>query len=346
MKTHVHSAQQHSIRPFRQKGTPLFLRTDPRTIKTLEEASQNFLSLVNFIRVGNHLDDKGTEQACALLRWLTPGVFSEFSAHDICFHLVPKPDGSFSGFTQSIVPLLTSSNEALVNSSLWILNLVVGRGRYSTRFDFVASGFFGDLPRQFYEQKLHLVGQHGLLLMQIVRFIIHYLSQQSKHLNQRRRQLWMDTRHQIFVDRFFRPIVPFLEFICANRRQITDSKESDTFSELFAAIVKFSPLLDQMTQFLLSSSFAVAYTDSIHFFQTNDLVIDLLQGVAEGIRKLHEDNSAVQKRAKQILVKESDDGLFDELELHVRSRGPKFSEGKRVFLGALLIQMLGGNTPF
>ncbi|KAK2957345.1 hypothetical protein BLNAU_7723 [Blattamonas nauphoetae] len=60
------------------------------------------MSLVDYVKKGFSLNDKGTQQACAL---------------------VPKPDGSCSGFTESIVPLITSSNEALANSSLWVLVL-------------------------------------------------------------------------------------------------------------------------------------------------------------------------------------------------------------------------------
>ncbi|KAK2955253.1 hypothetical protein BLNAU_9805 [Blattamonas nauphoetae] len=44
-----------------------------------------------------------------------------FEGSQILFKLVPRPDGSCSGFTESILPLLTSSNEGVATSSFSML---------------------------------------------------------------------------------------------------------------------------------------------------------------------------------------------------------------------------------
>ncbi|KAK2948134.1 hypothetical protein BLNAU_16934 [Blattamonas nauphoetae] len=82
--------------------------------------ADSFQSLVNFVKEGNNLTDQGTSHACRLLRENTPS--SEQAANQILFSLVPSPDNSCSGFTESMSLLLTSSNSELVKTAWCILS--------------------------------------------------------------------------------------------------------------------------------------------------------------------------------------------------------------------------------
>ncbi|KAK2953633.1 putative Dynein axonemal heavy chain 6 [Blattamonas nauphoetae] len=115
---------------FRAKS-PIFLRTNPYTITTIEQASQVFLSLSGFIKEGNHLSKKASRQACTLLE----EIARIFSADQIIIQLSPTSDGSCS---------------------------VAEKASYCSRFDMFETGLFQILPQSFYEQEIHILARPKL----------------------------------------------------------------------------------------------------------------------------------------------------------------------------------------
>ncbi|KAK2950649.1 hypothetical protein BLNAU_14455 [Blattamonas nauphoetae] len=118
------------------------------------------------------------------------------------------------------------------------------------------------------------------------------------------------------------------------------------FAHLLQAIVAYSPVLDEMTQLVLSSSIALTYTEYLDFYENNDLTKQLLLGIKDVVCAFQDNIPAVNKRARQILSKLSEVGISDEIELHIRCSGFDFAEMKKVFLGAQLVHALGANAPF
>ncbi|KAK2940214.1 hypothetical protein BLNAU_24869 [Blattamonas nauphoetae] len=92
----------------------------------------------------------------------------KYKFEPLLFKLVPIPDGSCSGFAESIGLLLTSSNKELVQATLPFLHRIVNASSSSSLFDFTVTGFFNLLPLAFYEQEVHLCAQSGLYLTRIV----------------------------------------------------------------------------------------------------------------------------------------------------------------------------------
>ncbi|KAK2947037.1 hypothetical protein BLNAU_18039 [Blattamonas nauphoetae] len=279
--------------------TPLYLRTEPFVIQTIEQASQSFLSLVNFVKEGKYLNSKDTRQASAFLESITPHYGSSFSTDQILFELVPTIDGSCSGFTESIVPLLTSSNEELSKSALLLLNEIVFDVTQSSRFDFLETGFFGILPTAFYEQTRHILDTSSLYLMNILYGFMFWSRPDVAGRICQLSHISMDTFQHTFIDKLFRPIGPFLDFICRNRRQITDSANSRVVSLLF---------------------------DCLHFFQTAIATVNLLRSVMEGVRAWQKDTPAVRKRGHQIVAKLCEEGLSDEIDMLFQSYDVVFSD--------------------
>ncbi|KAK2947736.1 hypothetical protein BLNAU_17336 [Blattamonas nauphoetae] len=345
------SKSQHSTSPFTRSARcdppPLFLTFQPYHSMRVQHISSKFKSLVNFVKEGNQLDEFATKQACALLRNLTSGNGNYFEAQDVLFQLVYRPNGSCSGFTESILLLLKSTNEKLVQSTLIFLHSVLDRAFEPTRFDFLQTGFFKLLPQAFYKQELHPSSVPNQYLINIVNWFMFFVSPNSSRKICNERSLSVKTFLQTFLDNFFHPIQPFLEFICKNRRQVTESFHSRGFSEIFGTIVECSPFLEDMTQFVLSSSsFAVAFTDNVVFFKTSDFADALLPEIQKGIRRWQNDLPAVQKRGKQIFAKLQEEGVSDEIELHFRSIAYDNMKYGYLLVGARIIQQLGGNTPF
>ncbi|KAK2950645.1 hypothetical protein BLNAU_14451 [Blattamonas nauphoetae] len=343
MESNTLSNQCLPISSFNRDVKPLFPRIEPDTIETVKQASLPFSSLVDFIKKGNILNSKGTEQACGLLQ----RIVSVCSVKQILFVLIPTPDHSCSGFTQSIVPLLTSSNEELVKASLSLLQTVaINFSVPTTCFDILATGLLTLLPQSFYKQEIHLFAQHRMYLMRIVISFMSCVSPSSTRVIFQNRQVSADSFKPIFIDNFLHPIQPFLEFISRNRRRITDSGDSHHFSQLLGSLIEYAPFLEEMTQFVLSSSLLMTWTDSLHFIETDVLTSDLLWFLKDGFLTWKMNAPAVQQRGQQILSKLRAEGLSDEIELHVRCTRFDFSEMWYVFLGAQLIHYLDANAPY
>ncbi|KAK2942556.1 putative D-isomer specific 2-hydroxyacid dehydrogenase, NAD binding domain containing protein [Blattamonas nauphoetae] len=295
---------------------PYFLRTDPESIKAINEASRSYLSLVDFIKEGNKLSDKGTRQACALLHRIENPFSRPLTAEQLFSQLVPTRDGSCSGFTNSMITLLTSSNEELIQSTLSLLSHVVGMFDLGPiNFDFLASGFFSLLPQAFYEQDMHLSNRRVC---------------QPRHISK-------STYQRTFMDKFFHPIEPFLDFVCRNRRDIADSDYTWTFSYLLESIVDYSTFQVQMTQFLLSSLLALTLTDFLLFIETDKSVGSLLWGLKNVFREWKREHPAVRKRGQQILSKLREEGISDEFELYLQNSRFTFFQDEYIFIGARVI---------
>ncbi|KAK2946270.1 hypothetical protein BLNAU_18791 [Blattamonas nauphoetae] len=321
--------------------TPLFLRTEPNKLTTIEQVSQLFLSLVDFVMKGCPLDENVTRQTCDLLESFAPDHSDHFSADQILYELVPKPDGSCSGFTESIIPLLTSSNEALVQATLSLLSGIVLYTSSFTHFDILETGLFKLLPQAFYEQEMHLLAKHSFSLMNLVRwFILDSESDPTRAICDER-QLSIETFQHIFIDHFFHPVGPFLESVFRHRRRFVDCRTCWEWSELLGSIFECSPSLEQMTLFVLSSSFALTFTDCVSFAGTSPFTNRLLWFVRDRISKWKKEGPAVQKRGQQILTKLSEEGLSEEFELHLRTFEDGTNERRNISMGAQLIHLLG-----
>ncbi|KAK2941033.1 hypothetical protein BLNAU_24062 [Blattamonas nauphoetae] len=356
MTTSSTSSQPNSIWSFIQAyhddKTPLFLRPLLH-FRSFEQESKVYLSLVDFIKEGNNPDNKATEKACAILENITPVLFNEVTSEQVLFELVPTPDGSCSGFTESIVLLLTRSNEMISRSILRLLDGMVSCTSPDIQFDFIATGVFEHLPQAFYEQELHLSPPSDLFLMATVAKLLSCSTPSSTQIICRDRQLSVDTFQQTFLDKFFRPIEPFLVFVCNQRRRIAEVENSEAFDDfpnLIGTIVECSPFMEEMTQFFLTSPFAVTLLNCLHFYDNDNVTCILLEKLSEGFGQWRKDSSAVQKLGQHIVAKLREEGLTDQIELHhpIVDAGPFGIRipGLITPVGVRLIRYLGGNTSF
>ncbi|KAK2955662.1 hypothetical protein BLNAU_9352 [Blattamonas nauphoetae] len=342
---------QNPVQPFSQNAqgdpTPLFLRIDPDIIGRVYDRSDVFLSLVGFVKEGNDLDDKATKQACAVLRAYTPkDEETNMDASCVLYDLVPTDPDSCSGFTKSILPLLASCNEKLIKATLKLLSRVLLEATADELFSFIASGFFSLLPKAFYEQEMHLLTQPRLYLMQIVNSFHHLSHVDTTSRICESKSISRDSFKEIFITKYLDPIKPFLEFICNNRRRIIDSPNSTRFSLYLGQILKFSVRLEVAKEFELLSSFALTYTDCLPHFETDFVIVYLLESVIYGIRYWRKGGPAGQKLIKQMLLKLGKEGVSDEIELQVRYSRFHIFLKRDVFFGDHLMHCLGGNVPF
>ncbi|KAK2944982.1 hypothetical protein BLNAU_20100 [Blattamonas nauphoetae] len=318
----------------------------PSYFNNIAQASPPFISLVDFIKEGKTLDINDIRQACTLLDKITPQFGSPITADNILFDLVPKVDGSCTGLSESLFPLLTSSNEALIKSTLSLLNVVIFKASPSVCFDFLQTGLFALLPPAFFQHDLRISAQPRLFCVNIVHWLRLYVTQVSTGEICRHRNISMDAFQQMYAIHFFRPIEQFLDFFCRHFFRINSYEDLSNFSELFQMIIESSPLLEQMMQFVLSSVFTLSLTANLLLFEPNLFSLIILRRMVNVILGWQKGIRAVQKREQQIMAKLREDGISDEIELHFRASNFDLSLRSFVSVGTRLIHMVGGNAPF
>ncbi|KAK2950640.1 hypothetical protein BLNAU_14446 [Blattamonas nauphoetae] len=260
MGNNANSHQHKLICPFNCEMTPLFLIRTPSKFRTVKQISPFFLSLVDFVKEGHTLDARATQTACSLLEKIRPTYFGKFDSGKIIYGLVPTHSRSCSGFTESFVVLLTSSNEELVNASLILLYRIMCYSPLTSRFNIIATGFFTLLPHTFYTQERHLVSSSHLFLIGIVRMFMTDLSRTDSRNICEKKQISMTSFHQTFMKMFLHPIQPFQEFLYRIRRRLPDSH---CLTGLFEAMVEYSPFMEQMTQQIITKLFEEGFSDEI-----------------------------------------------------------------------------------
>ncbi|KAK2940132.1 hypothetical protein BLNAU_24958 [Blattamonas nauphoetae] len=307
-----YSANRH------RDSTRLFLSFNPHNVRTIEQASRFFLSLVAFVQEGNELDDVVIYKACALLKWIKLFISPPIHVTQILFKLAPTPDGSCTGFVESLVLLLTSSNEAIVLSTLSFLTKFGSELRYNNFVHFLNSGFFALLPDNFYTNEMHLTPRPDYFLMNIVASLLREIPVGRHIVFSGSMNFPVSTFIEIPTDNFLHPIKPFLKVVFQHRRRLEDTDTTTSFSTLLGAMARSSQVMEQMAQFVLSSSFALTYTDSLIFFETNKSTITLLASLLNVIKEWPESDPAVRKRGRQIRAQLEEEGISDEIELHMR----------------------------
>ncbi|KAK2961759.1 hypothetical protein BLNAU_3196 [Blattamonas nauphoetae] len=84
------TVQHYTLRP--HWGTPpMFLRYKPGDWNRMSYASDEYHSLLDYIRDGHEPDEFATKQACLLLRNMIPGSCDHFTTEDILYKFICSP---------------------------------------------------------------------------------------------------------------------------------------------------------------------------------------------------------------------------------------------------------------
>ncbi|KAK2963547.1 hypothetical protein BLNAU_1590 [Blattamonas nauphoetae] len=130
------------------------------------------MALVAFVKEGNKLDDKATEQACKVLYTFWPGRGRRDSYPHYLIDSIPTFDGSCPDFIESIMLLLTSSNEKLIKTTLSVLEAILRRASPIVQLSFLGTGSIKLLQQALFEQERFISPSPEFHLMKIVKILI------------------------------------------------------------------------------------------------------------------------------------------------------------------------------
>ncbi|KAK2958973.1 hypothetical protein BLNAU_5989 [Blattamonas nauphoetae] len=300
---------------------PSFLLTKADDVNTLDDLIPLFHSLVRYSEEGHKFNKPASKQLRALLRRIDPicRMYSAYDEYD--FKTVGSTVSSFNPFIESIVSLLTCSNKDLVQSTISCLSECCVEIDISILFKFMDSGLLSLLPKEFYLPDVHLLTKPRKFLIDLVNWFVYSFHPDNILKIRFECEISLKTFQTIFIDKFFRPIEPFLDFICRNRRRIEKWTNPDGFANLIGTLVVHSPMLHQMTKIMLSSSVPCVFSDCLAFFESNEMIKLLIRSVMNGFKAWREEDPVVLQRGLQMVTKLNDEGFSDEIELHIRCRG-------------------------
>ncbi|KAK2955496.1 hypothetical protein BLNAU_9543 [Blattamonas nauphoetae] len=156
----------------------------------------------------------------------------------------------------------------------------------------------------------------------------------------------MHSVQEIYITNFFHPIEPFLEFAFHNRRRITEERGQSHIASLLGTLLRYTPFMGQTTQFMVSSSFALAFTDYLHFWEADFPTGQHLQNLMNAIGVWKKEDVVIQKRGHQILIKLCEEGFEDEMELPFSFSGLTLAGRRTASVQTWVMSQMGGNTPF
>ncbi|KAK2953953.1 hypothetical protein BLNAU_11055 [Blattamonas nauphoetae] len=330
---------------FQANEPPKFLSDKHHHIKSFKEASTYYQSLICFVKERNslYLTDV-TFYACRFLWYLSPASWYHFSPDDILYSLVPTSDGSCSGFAESIVILLTSSDKKLVKAALELLGGLLLKTSPVTSFDILATRLFNSLQYYYFEDDIHYSQTPYFSLMNVVTMVLKVAIPETTREICEKRSISIKSFQQTFIDKLLEPIEPFLDFFFPFRRVFEKEKKVLIFSNLLAATVELSLIQKHMAQLAMSYSLiALVFTDSLALFESHNVTVTLLQSVLHGVRRWLKQNPAVLKRGRRVVAKLREEGLTDEIELFLGAYRFSQWEDRLDHMAVDLIDNFGGN---
>ncbi|KAK2950915.1 hypothetical protein BLNAU_14105 [Blattamonas nauphoetae] len=105
----------------------------------LQQASNAFLSLVNFVKEGKVFTEENLQLACDMLDFLEPTPRHKFDANQVLLKFVPSKNGTPSAFLDEFVILFTSPEQRLIEAALSFIGETIRESNDTLRFQILQS---------------------------------------------------------------------------------------------------------------------------------------------------------------------------------------------------------------
>ncbi|KAK2943998.1 hypothetical protein BLNAU_21087 [Blattamonas nauphoetae] len=323
LNTLISSQQSTHLSP-----APLSLSFNTNEEYSIDSLSTLFLTLVYFLKEDNELDDASTKGACEFLNKIDSKCPFPLTPEQLLHRLVPTADGTCSRFAEHLVVILTYGNVDLADCMLRLIKTIILRASFDNLVEFVMTET--QEPEAGVTVVRIVLESHHLRLIATSRTQPHPPSQTSK----------------LIFDFAVQPLEQFWEFIFMNRLSITNTHPSVASFSLLSTLISHAPFDEQLTDFVLSSSISLAGTSCLAFIELNDGKYDFLSTLADAVLIWHQTMSQERRRAKAILARLEEEGLFEACELFIQSDFVHPGKYEDVRPAARLTFFLGGNQPF
>ncbi|KAK2945125.1 hypothetical protein BLNAU_19974 [Blattamonas nauphoetae] len=329
--------------PDRSRPTePLFVTVDPKSIQTVQSASEVYLSLLEFVKSGIAFDEETIEKAASFIDEVTFQTGDLFESDQILFELVPNIDHNCRSFTESILLLLNSPIKTLMIVSLNLLFRTLYLATSESQWAFIESSFFCLLPVSFQESPLHIVSR-GKHLMRVISDCL--MTTSSTRIDSLANHFGMtaDAMHHTILKQVIDPLHPFFNSLCRHWRYLSDDENSVAFTTMLHFLQQNALFHDHTLLAIQTLPITLTISSAMDFFSFDVILDSLVQCLL--IPWPTAATAEERGRAACLLKSQLEEGCADIIEQFVHAHFIAENGRESVQIGKRLANHLGANHP-
>ncbi|KAK2960013.1 hypothetical protein BLNAU_4896 [Blattamonas nauphoetae] len=324
-----------------------FLSFDRRSKMSLEDKATLYRSLISLIRTNCEFDDALQDRAAQFLRILEPRWSDNDLSVNLISTLVPSPDGSPSGFIESIITLLSSPRTTIVAAALSFLFKAFTAVPPVDRCRLVESDLIRNVlatvqPHTLPISRNNTIIAHLIKIIEIFASLTfpYYLDQldittavdQSNH------------REMIFQKVVF-PSSQFVTFLISNRYSFNDVI-FHYFMSLMCKFIKICPYHRPTLEFILTSPIVMAFSSCLSFVEDDQTLWVSVSNMNESLEDWKKQSSEVVQSGKRAMQALFSVGFEDTLEQMLKHHKDEDKCEELVIMCHSISRKLGLNVEF
>ncbi|KAK2953651.1 hypothetical protein BLNAU_11372 [Blattamonas nauphoetae] len=298
-----------------------FLTFDQNTDLSFEDKSATYSSLVNLVKAEYPFDDALQYRATLFLKSLEPKwSYYNNQANKLVTDLVPSTTGSYSGFVESIVTLVSCPHSTVVGSALSFLYQTIAAVSPAIRCHLMGSDLIPNVFTTVRPHTLPITGNETIIdnLHWIIYYCLLIASPSSlKDLGTTAAVDQFNHREMIF-QRVILPSSQFVTFLISNRH-VLNGNLFKCFMTLLYTLIQFGPYHRPTLEFVLASPIAMALTSCLSILEDEHRVWVTLLNIDEAFAKWKKEYPEVVQSGKwmiQALISEGFENIFEQMMKH------------------------------
>ncbi|KAK2958845.1 hypothetical protein BLNAU_6094 [Blattamonas nauphoetae] len=295
------------------KKTIIRLANATHGINSVREASPLFVSLVDLVKNRVELNNDTTANMGKFFRQISPGSKRGFSSSQILLSLVPVEVGDCSGFTESILTLLTSRNDDILVMTMQFVGETVRCSDFYLRRDLINSGFFSSLSPSFQQSPFHFETDHTYSLLEIIHRCVLTIRDNVKALSRRLKTNEDDIR-QTMLEMMIAPLTPFWQSLHHYRHRMEEINLTLSTPWSPCRLLQIGLLHTPTLHFVFSLRVGITITTCVSFMEVWKHRCQMLSELKAMMTTLKSDQSEIKQRRKAIICELREQGFADELE--------------------------------
>ncbi|KAK2962893.1 hypothetical protein BLNAU_1916 [Blattamonas nauphoetae] len=323
-----------------------FLNSELKAPLSREERSVLYCLLVSLVRDNYCFDDVLLKKAIRFLSYLEKIEIQDQTRDTLITHLVPSPDGSLSGFTDSVCILLSSPRPNIVLSALSFLNVIITYSSEAHKLRFVQTDIVPRIISILHSQDFsfwnlnRFIDSLTWILIHFARlagsYALHFLKIADPSSQHRHREL--------ILQRVILPSSPYITFLCEDRSLFDDKRRSCTILEILGLLVTIGFFHIPTLEFVLDSPIVMTIHDRLSFIDTDLPTYHVLKLVGNSLREWQTCGPEVTQSGKRTIHALISEGFETTLEQMMMRKMEHFPGDCIVHYCHTIMQYLGAKV--
>ncbi|KAK2961644.1 hypothetical protein BLNAU_3442 [Blattamonas nauphoetae] len=291
-----------------------FLNFNPNSELSFNEKSTVYNSLVALVKAEYPFDEALQDRAAQFLENLEPEWGDEDEANQLVTDLVPSSAGSYSGFFESILTLLSSPHSTVVTTALSFLFRTTESSTTAFR-SLVKSGLVTKVLATVQPHMLPISGNEEIFrhLVWIIDRCVYLASPSFLAALGITAAVEKSNRREMIFRNVVIPSSQFVTFLISNRH-VLDEDLLDSFMFLLVRFIDISPFHRPTLEFVLASPIVMAFSRCLSFVEDDFIKGRVLTKINYMLREWKTDGPKVVQSGKRMIRTLISEGFEDTLD--------------------------------